>query len=263
MGHEQREGTRRLAEDLRGKTALVTGAAKRVGAAISLALAREGANVVVHHSRSVSEAERLRSEIEAMDVRCWLVQADFEKPAEYETLIARAIEAAGSLDFLVNNASLFTLDSLTKVTFESLTQNMQVNAWVPFALSRDFARLAGRGKIVNLVDSRTHDFDWTHVAYILSKHVLLVLTRVTALRFAPDITVNGVSPGLILPPPGEDESYIDRLIDTVPLKRHGSPEDIAEAVLYLLKSDFVTGEIVNVDGGRHLKEYQSGPRRDK
>ncbi len=252
-----------MAEDLRGKTALVTGAAKRIGAAISLALAREGANVVLHYRGSADEAERLRSQIEGLGANCWLVQADFEKPQEYETLIARSIDAAGKLDILVNNASIFTLDSLTKVTFESLTQNMQVNAWAPFALSRDFARLVGRGKIVNLVDSRAHDFDWTHVAYILSKHVLLVLTRVTALRFAPDITVNGVSPGLILPPPGEDQSYIDRLTSTVPLKRHGSPEDIAEAVVYLLKSDFVTGEIINVDGGRHLKEYESGPRSDK
>ncbi len=252
-----------MAEDLRGKTALVTGAAKRIGAAISRALAREGANVVLHYRNSSREAEQLRSEMEALGVACWLVQADFEKPEEYETLIARSIDAAGKLDILVNNASLFTHDSLTKVTFESLMQNMQVNAWAPFTLSRDFARLAGRGKIVNLVDSRTHDFDWTHVAYILSKHVLLVLTRVTALRFAPDITVNGVSPGLILPPPGEDESYIDRLTNTVPLRRHGSPEDIAEAVIYLLKSDFVTGEIINVDGGRHLKEYESGPRPDQ
>ena len=181
-----------MAEDLRGKTALVTGAARRIGAAISRSLACEGANVVLHYRDSADEAQRLRSEIEALGVGCWLVKADFDKPAEYETLVARSVEAAGKLDILVNNASLFTLDSLTKVTFESLTQNMQVNAWVPFALSRDFARLAGRGKIVNLVDSRTHDFDWTHVAYILSKHVLLVLTRVTALRFAPDITVNGV-----------------------------------------------------------------------
>ncbi len=252
-----------MANDLRGQTALVTGAAKRIGAAISRALAREGVNVVLHYHDASHEAEQLRSEIEALGVASWLVQADLEKPSEYETLIARSIDDAGKLDILVNNASLFTLDSLTRVTFESLTQNMQVNAWAPFALSRDFARLAGRGKIVNLVDSRTHDFDWTHVAYILSKHVLLVLTRVTALRFAPNITVNGVSPGLILPPPGEDESYIERLTNTVPLKRHGSPEDIADAVIYLLKSDFVTGEVINVDGGRHLKEYESGPRPDK
>ena len=177
--------------------------------------------------------------------------------------VDRTVDEFDRLDILVNNAAIFPLDSLATVTFEDLVRNMQVNAWAPFVLSRDFARVVGRGKIVNLVDSRTHDFDWTHVAYILSKHVLDVLTRVTALKYAPDITVNGVAPGLILPPPGKDESYLDRLTDTVPLKRHGSPEDIAEAVLYLLKSDFVTGETIAVDGGRHLKEYDSGPRPDK
>lgn len=252
-----------MSDDLHGKTALVTGAAKRIGAAISLALAREGANVIVHYHGSSDEAGRLRDEIDAIGVRSWLLQANFGKPQEYETLIERSIETAGGLDMLVNNASLFPTDSLATVTFESIVQNMEVNAWVPFVLSRDFARLVGHGKIVNLVDSRTHDFDWTHVAYILSKHVLDVLTRVTALRYAPDITVNGVAPGLILPPPGEDQSYIDRLARTVPLKRHGSPEDIAEAVVYLLKSNFLTGEVINVDGGRHLKEYESGPRPDK
>jgi hypothetical protein len=252
-----------MSDDLRGKNALVTGAAKRIGAAISTALAREGANVVIHYRGSEDEARKLHDEIKVAGAKAWLLQTDFEKPEEYETLIERSIALAGRLDILVNNASFFPKDSLATVTFEGLIRNMEVNAWVPFVLSRDFARLAGRGKIVNMVDSRTHDFDWSHVAYILSKHVLKVLTQVTALRYAPDIAVNGVSPGLILPPPGQDESYIDRLTDTVPLKRHGSPEDIAQAVVYLLKSDFLTGEIINVDGGRHLKEYESGPRPDK
>jgi pteridine reductase len=251
-----------MSDDLHGKTALVTGAAKRIGAAISLALAREGANVIVHYNSSVDQAERLRDEIMELGVRSWLLRADFEAQ-EYQTLVERSIETAGGLDMLVNNASVFPVDSLSTLGFDDLIRNMEVNAWAPFVLSRDFARLVGRGKIVNLVDSRTHDFDWSHVGYILSKHVLDVLTRVTALKYAPDVTVNGVAPGLILPPPGEDESYLDRLTRTVPLKRHGSPEDIADAVVYLLKSDFVTGEIIAVDGGRHLKEYESGPRPDK
>ena len=252
-----------MSDDLHGKTALVTGAAKRVGAAISRALAREGTNVVIHYRGSGSEAVRLRDELDSLGVRSWLVQADFEKPEEYETLIERSIEVAGGLDMLVNNASIFPVDSLSTITFDDLIRNMQVNAWAPFVLSRDFARLAGRGKIVNLIDSRTHDFDWTHVGYILSKHVLDVLTRVTALRYAPEIAVNGVAPGLILPPLGKDEDYLERLTHTVPLRRHGSPEDIAEAVVYLLKSDFLTGEVINVDGGRHLKEFESGPHPDK
>jgi NAD(P)-dependent dehydrogenase (short-subunit alcohol dehydrogenase family) len=247
-----------MADDLRGKTALVTGAAKRIGRAISLALAREGANVIVHYRESAAEAEKLRAELEALGVRSWLLKADFDRPEEYESLIARALDAAGSLDILVNNASIFPVNRLSELTLRDLTRNIEVNAWAPFVLSRDFARLVGRGKIVNLVDSRTNDFDWAHAAYALSKYVLLALTRATALEFAPAITVNGVNPGLILPPPDKDESYIERLVHTVPLKRRGSPEDIAEAVIYLLKSDFLTGEVINVDGGRHLREYGDG-----
>ena len=252
-----------MADDLRGKTALVTGGAKRIGGAISLALAREGANVVLHYNRSADEAKRLQGEVAALGVACRLLKADFGRPAEYEMLIARAIEAAGSLDILVNNASIFPADTLATITFEGLVQNVQVNAWAPFVLCRDFAHLVGRGKIVNLVDSRTNDFDWTHVSYILSKHLLAVLTRAAALQFAPETAVNGVAPGLILPPHGKDESYVERLTHTVPLKRRGSPEDVAEAVIYLLKSDFLTGEVINVDGGLHLKEYNSGPHPDK
>jgi NAD(P)-dependent dehydrogenase (short-subunit alcohol dehydrogenase family) len=162
----------------------------------------------------------------------------------------------------VNNASIFHSNTLKNVDFESLMLHMRINAWAPFVLSRDFARLVGRGKIVNLLDSRISGYDWTHVAYILSKHVFSVLTKMTALQFAPDVTVNGISPGLILPPSGKNQSYMDRLAQTFPLKRHGDPGDIAEATVYLLKSDFLTGEVINVDGGRHLMEYSNGSHPD-
>jgi NAD(P)-dependent dehydrogenase (short-subunit alcohol dehydrogenase family) len=130
-------------------------------------------------------------------------------------------------------------------------------------LSREFARLAGRGKIVNLLDTKIIGYDRAHVAYILSKHMLSVLTRMCALEFAPGITVNGVAPGLILPPLGKDENYLEQLARSVPLKRHGGPEDVAKAVVYLLTSDFVTGQVIFVDGGRHLLEEGNGPHPDQ
>jgi NAD(P)-dependent dehydrogenase (short-subunit alcohol dehydrogenase family) len=130
---------------------------------------------------------------------------------------------------------------------------MQINAWAPLVLGRDFARVAGKGKIINLLDTRLCGYDFKHVSYILSKHSLYVLTRMMALEFAPGITVNAVSPGLILPPPGKDADYLLELARTLPLAMHGGPEDIVEAVLFLLRSDFITGQVINVDGGRHLK----------
>ena len=243
---------------LKGKTAFITGAAKRIGRATALALADEGVNIIIHYRNSEDEAKELIGEIRERDVKSWTVNADFEKPDEYETLIQRAVEIAGPIDILVNNASMFPADKLEDITFESFVTNVEVNAWAPFVLSRSFAQQMGRGKIINLVDSRTTGYDWTHVGYILSKHVLSVFTRMTALAYAPDIAVNAVAPGLILPPQGKDMSYIERLKDTVPLKKHGEPEDIADAIVFLAKSDFITGEVIFVDGGRHLKEYTNG-----
>ncbi|MHB9105889.1 MAG: SDR family oxidoreductase [Armatimonadota bacterium] len=247
-----------MAKSLSGTTALITGAAKRIGRAIALTLANEGVNIVVHYNRSDDEAEDLRRELADLGVKSWAVRADFAQPTEYVSLLDRALEAAGSLDILVNNASIFPPEKLDEMTLESLNLNIEVNAWVPFQLSRDFAQKVGKGSIVNLIDSRTRGYDWNHTGYILSKHVLGVMTRMLALKYAPDVTVNGISPGLILPPPGQDQSYLDKLVHTVPLKRHGDAQDIADAALYLLKSNFLTGEVIYVDGGRHLLEYIGG-----
>jgi len=247
-----------MAKSLNGNTALITGAAKRIGRQIALTLANEGVNIVVHYHRSEDEAEGLLRELTDLGVKSWAVRADFAQPAQYATLLDRTLEMTGTLDILVNSASIFPLEKLDEMTLDSLGSNIEVNAWAPFQLSRDFAQRLSKGCIVNLLDSRMRGYDWNHTGYILSKHVLAVMTRMLALRYAPDITVNGVAPGLILPPPGEDQGYLDKLVHTVPLKRHGDAQDIADAVLYLLKSNFLTGEVIYVDGGRHLLEYIGG-----
>ncbi|HPC72936.1 MAG TPA: SDR family oxidoreductase [Syntrophales bacterium] len=247
---------------LTGQTALVTGAGRRIGREIALALAGAGANIVAHYRHSAEEAGDLQARLAERGVASWLVQADFEKAEEGESLLERAFRSSGSLDILINCASVFSPGRLGNIRYDDLTRHMQINAWAPFVLMRDFARLSGRGKIVNLLDTRVAGYDMSHVAYILSKHVLLVLTKMAALEYAPRISVNGIAPGLILPPPGEDDAYLDRLSRTVPLKRRGHPVDIAGAVLYLLRSDFITGEVLYIDGGRHLMEYGHGPHTD-
>ncbi|MHB1457321.1 MAG: SDR family oxidoreductase [Armatimonadota bacterium] len=244
-----------MSKDLKGKVALVTGAAKRIGRETALALASEGADVVVHYSNSEHEAQELAHEIESLGAKSWLVQADFSKRDEYGSLMSRALEASGRIDILVNNASSFPQATLESLDFADFISSMEINAWTPFQLSRDFARLAGKGTIINLLDSRLRGYEWNHVGYILAKQVLELLTRMTALEYAPDITVNAIGPGLILPPPGKDVSYIEAMADTLPLKKHGDPKDIADAVVYLAKTGFVTGQVIYVDGGRHLHEY--------
>ena len=244
---------------LRGKTALVTGATKRLGRAIVLALADEGVNVVVHYRQSVDEARSLCQELERRGVKAWQLDADFEDSGRLEQVFSQAVDLAGSLDLLVNNASLFLPSTLQDVDWAGLMRHVQINAWAPFVLAREFARQVGRGRIVNLLDSRVAGNDRRHVAYILSKYLLAVLTEMMAREFAPGVTVNGVAPGLILPPAGQEKSYLDKLAKALPLQCHGEPRDIADAVLYLLKSDFVTGQIIFVDGGQHLREPSHGP----
>jgi NAD(P)-dependent dehydrogenase (short-subunit alcohol dehydrogenase family) len=247
--------------ELKGKTALITGAAKRIGRETALTLAASGINIVIHFNRSDTEAAVLADQLRQKGVKAWPVQADFRRPDEYQTVIERALQAAGSLDMLINNASIFPPETLNDLTWSGLCANMEVNAWVPLVLIRMFAQKVGHGAIVNLHDSRLKGYDWTHAGYIFSKHVLAAMTSMLALELAPNITVNAVAPGLILPPPGKDETYIQKLTHTVPLQRHGNPQDIADAVAFLIQSDFITGNVIYVDGGRHLHEYANGSNR--
>lgn len=245
---------------LHGRVALVTGGGRRIGSAIALALGRAGAGVVVHYRRSKTEAEQictsLRNECE---VEAWMVQADLSDAAELQSLIPRATELAGRLDVLINNASTFPADGLDDLSLEGLMSSITVNTWAPFQLTRLFAQRSASGTVVNLLDSRLRGYDWAHVSYIVAKRALELLTRMSALRYAPNVTVNAVAPGLILPPPGKDESYLNALANTVPMRKHGTPQDIADAVLFLATSSFITGQVIYVDGGRHLREYTDGP----
>ena len=244
-----------MLETLQGKTALITGASKRIGRETALALAEQGANIVIHFNRSDKDARQLAQELEKKGVRAWTVQADFRCPDEYRSLIARARSMAGELDILINNASIFPAETLAELAWSRFSADMEVNAWVPLTLSRDFAQRVDGGSIINLHDTHLEGFDFRHAGYILSKHVLAELTRMMALTFAPRVTVNAVAPGLILPPPGADESYLESHSHALPLQRHGGPRDIAEAIVFLLRSDFITGQVIYVDGGRHLQGY--------
>jgi pteridine reductase len=239
-------------KSLKGKNALVTGAGKRIGRAIALRLASEGANIVVHYKSSAREADDLCGELVECNVDCWRLQADFSKPDEYEKLVDAAYDKAGSLDILINSASIFPESTIDTVTWDDLACNIQVNAWAPFYLGRSFARRAGSGAIVNLLDTRIRGFDLKHVAYLLSKQMLESFTRFMALEFAPRVRVNGVAPGLILPPPGKDAGYMEDLARRLPLSRHGDVSDIADAVMFLITSEFITGQVVHVDGGWNL-----------
>jgi len=239
---------------LKGQTALVTGAAKRLGRALALALADAGADVIVHYRSSRAEAESLAAEIARRGRRAWPLAADLADPQAAGALFAAAAKVAGPVHLLVNNASIFPRGRILDFSHADLLGNLHVHAWSPLVLARDLAAQGlADGCVINLLDARVVDYDREHAAYHLSKRMLFTLTRMLALELAPAIRVNAVAPGLVLPPTGEDSSYLERLRHTNPLTRHGEAEDVAEAALFLARSRFVTGQVLFVDGGRHLK----------
>lgn len=225
--------------NLQGKRALVTGGAVRIGEAITKSLQAEGVEVVVHYRNSKAEAEALSP---------YTVQSNLASPDEY----SRLLEQAGKVNILINNASIFTKDVLESSTPERVQHEFQVNLFAPMELCRSFAERAEEGAIVNLLDRRIRCNDTTCVPYSLSKKALEELTKLAALAYAPRIRVNAVAPGPILPPPGSPAESARELAGNIPLDLLPAPVEIAEAALYLLKADSVTGQVIFVDGGQHL-----------
>jgi len=240
---------------LTGRTALVTGAARRLGRAMALALAEQGVRVLVHHNRSEREAVALCDEIRRLGGSAWPVQADLADAGHAKRLFDDAIAQCGAIDILINNASIFQRDTIRDLTEESVLLNLRIHALAPLMLAREMAGQGTEGHVINLLDTRVTVYDSEHASYHISKRVLLTLTRMLALELAPRIKVNGIAPGLILPPAGEDETYLQKLVYTNPLKRHGGPQDVVDAALFLLHSRFITGQILYVDGGYHMKGH--------
>jgi len=231
--------------NLNGKRVLVTGGAVRIGRAIADALVAEGAEVIVHFQTSEKEAQAFWPNV---------IQTDLNDPAQCETLIARAAEEFGPIDILINNAAVFHQTKLTDASHELTLQELQINLLAPLALTRGFANQGTPGKIINLLDRRITEHDTTCVPYMLSKKGLEELTKLAAIDLAPGITVNAVAPGAVLPPPQEVDNPSWEPAGTIPLETRPTPQDIAEAVLYLLKADAVTGQTLFVDGGQNLIE---------
>jgi NAD(P)-dependent dehydrogenase (short-subunit alcohol dehydrogenase family) len=242
---------------LEGKRALITGAAKRLGREAALALGRSGVDVAVHYNTSSEAAEALCEELKGLGAKAIIVGGNLEKEDSVESLFRNAWEGLGGLDLLVNNAAIFPATRLDEMAFSDLVPNLRVNAWAPFVLSRAFWRKIARtdveGSVVNLLDTRLVGKDLAHSAYHLSKAMLGELTTMMALEFGPHLRVNGVAPGAVMPPPEKDEAYLMELTHALPLRRRGYPEDIADAVVYLLGATFVTGQVIFVDGGRHIR----------
>lgn len=217
-----------------------------------MAFARAGADVVVHYRSSRAEAEKTAKDIVALGRKAWLVQGALDSEEDAARVFADSLAASGGLDVLVNNASVFPADTLHAFSAAQAMSILNTNTFAPLALMRTFAAQDSDGCIINLLDTTIREYDRAHFSYHLSKRLLHTLTRACALEFAPRVRVNGVAPGAVMPPEGQPESYLAARGEETPLQAYGHEGHIAEAVLFLARSTFVTGQIIHVDGGRHL-----------
>jgi pteridine reductase len=241
--------------ELIGKVALVTGGAVRLGKALSLAMADEGVRLVVHYNSSLGPAEQTVADIKARGSHALAIQADLSQFSQIPSLIQRGALHFGQIDILVNSAAIFEVANLAQTTEADWERHFAINLKAPFFLSQAFAAHVGearRAHIVNIADWKGVRPALNHLAYSLTKSGILAMTRALALALAPNIQVNAIAPGAVLPPPGGDQGYLDRLARSIPMRRAGSPGEVAEALIYFLKSDFVTGETIFVTGGQHL-----------
>jgi len=235
-------------------TALITGASKRIGKAISEHLAANGWNVIIHFNRSAEDAIELVQELgKKYPTQLFSsVTANLSESHEVESLIPNIVSKSGPFELLVNNASVFNKGYLRETSESLFASQFDVNLRSPFFLIRDFAVYCKRGNIINFVDTRITGNTSNFAAYTLSKKALWELTKMAALEFAPEIRVNAIAPGVTLAPADEDENYLQNLALGIPMKQPGGVEPILKSIDFILQNNHLTGQLLFADGGENL-----------
>jgi pteridine reductase len=240
---------------LEGRAALVTGAGRRLGRAIAVALGARGMHVGVHYGSSAAGAQETATEIEHAGGRAVCLRADLTEPDAPAALVDAAVGALGRLDVLVNSAAVMVRTPVGEVTPAEWDSMFAINLRAPFFASQAAAPHLARhqGAIVNLADLAAFETWPGHVPHGISKAGVVQMTRALARILAPDVRVNAVAPGTVLLPESWPEDTARRLAETTPLRRLGAPEDVTRTVIFLLESDYITGETIVVDGGRNIR----------
>lgn len=236
-------------------TALVTGAAKRIGRAIAIDLARQGWAVAIHYNSSPIEAEDVVAKIVRDGGRAGGFRADLNVEAEVAALVDRVVANFGPMRCLVNNASVFQRDDAHTATRESWDLHMQVNLRAPFVLTQAFARRlpdGWHGNVINILDQRVWNLTPFFTSYTVSKAALWALTQTLAMALAPRVRVNAVGPGPTLPSSRQTEEQFIRQWSSLPLARQVQPQEICDAVRFILGAPSMTGQMIAIDGGQHL-----------
>ena len=237
------------------KTALVTGAAKRLGRAIALDLARHGWSVAIHYNSSEKEARATQADAQTVGAKVALLKADLSREHETSELVGRAVAALGPLSALINSASIFENDEWYSADRASWDKHMETNLRAPFVLAQHFARQVprgGTGSIVNIIDQRVLKPTPQFISYSVSKAALFWLNTTLAQALAPRVRVNAVGPGPTMKNERQSQSDFERQREATLLGRGAEPQDICDAVRYLLEAPNVTGQMLAVDGGQHL-----------
>jgi NAD(P)-dependent dehydrogenase (short-subunit alcohol dehydrogenase family) len=235
--------------------ALVTGAAKRIGREIAIALAEDGWTVGIHHRRSAADADALCRSLTDAGKRAYVVAADLNNDADIDRLMDEAVSAAGPVTCLVNNASVFEHDSLEALSRDSWDTHMNVNLWAPIKLAQSMANGlpdGETGNIVNIADQRVINIPPGFLSYTISKAGMWAMTQNLALALAPRIRVNAIGPGPTLPSPRQTQEQFDMQAARVPLGHGAGAGEIADGVRYILSAPSLTGQIIALDGGQHL-----------
>jgi pteridine reductase len=244
--------------DLRGRCALVTGAAHRVGRAIALELGRAGMTVAIHYRSSAEDAERTADDLRRLGGHPVLFQADLSTRDGARALGESVLAELGRLDVLVPSAAGFERVVYDAIDDDAWDRMMVLNLAAPFALVQKLtpALRRQRGSITFITCSSTRTPLRNYLPYVVSKGAVAHLMRTLSLELAPEVRVNAVGPGTVLPPPDYDTDALDRIRSRIPLGRLGSPDDIARAVVFLAKSPFITGQELIVDGGRTVAGFE-------
>ncbi len=244
--------------DLANKTALVTGAGHRVGRAIAVALGAQKMRVAVHYNSTAGGAKETLGEIEKRGGSGDTFGADLTKPDQLSGLIDAVVGRFGALDVLVNSAAVMLRTPLGETEATEWDAIMALNLRAPYLLAQAAAphlrRARGGGVIVNIADLAAFETWPGYLVHGLSKSGVVYLTRALARVLAPEVRVGAVAPGTVLLPDGWSDADAERLRETTPLQRNGSPEDVANAVLFILGADYFTGDTIIVDGGRHIRK---------
>jgi 3-oxoacyl-[acyl-carrier protein] reductase/pteridine reductase len=237
------------------KVALITGAAHRVGKAIALRLAQNGAHIVLNYRSSVLAAQETQAELESLGVRVLPIQADVSEPAAVEVMVAQAIDHFGRIDILVNSAASFQQTPFPGMSIDDWDSVINTNLRGPFlcahAVAPHMLKLQ-EGLIVNITDLSAFVPTQQMMAHSVAKAGLAMLTQALALELRPTIRVNAIAPGPVIPPPEYDAATNKRVAERTLLKRWGSGDHVAQAVMFFVENDYVTGDVLRVDGGELL-----------